>query len=40
MSFLKTQIIKASPCMFKTWHRYVDDILSKLIHEFFKNTDN
>jgi len=36
MSFLETQIIKASPYMFKTWHRYVDDIFSKLIHEFLE----
>jgi len=38
MSFLKTQIIKASPYMFKTWHRYVDDIFSKLIYKFFLET--
>ena len=25
MSFLETQLIKAFPYMFKTWHRYVDN---------------
>jgi hypothetical protein len=28
MSFLETQIIKAFPYMFKTWHRYVDNIFA------------
>ena len=28
MSFLETQLMKAFPYMFKTWHRYVDDIFA------------
>ena len=40
MSFLETHLIKAFPYMFKTWHRYVDDIVAiipnKLIQDALK----
>ena len=37
MCFLETQIIKTSPYMFKTWHRYVENIFAVIPNRHNQN---